>query len=187
MTRRDYAAKRPAAKSATPGWVWMLVGLALGLFVAFLIYLNQAGRLPLNVPQAQRAPSSSKPTTPRPPAKPAQEHTGIGFDFYSILPEYEVPVPKASADPSAAPPADNASARFILQAGSFQRAADAEARKAQLALLGLIARIQTVTIDGDKTWHRVLLGPYPKDRSLDKTRRLLEEYDIAYLLLKARS
>lgn len=182
---RDYAEKTSTAKPPTPGWVWMLVGLMIGLFVAFLVYLNQAGRVPLNV-QAIKKDIEKKVATARKPI-PVEEHSGIGFDFYSILPEYEVPVPKESATPNEKSLEANTKQRFIIQAGSFQQQADAESRKAELALLGLVARIQTVTIDGNKTWHRVLLGPYPKDLNLDKIRRQLEEYEIAYLLLKARS
>ena len=67
-------------------------------------------------------------------------------------------------------------------AGSFQDFEDADRTKAELALLGLIAEVQTVTIN-QATWHRVRVGPYQSVRAMDVVRRQLQEnrYDVLVL------
>jgi cell division protein FtsN len=45
-----------------------------------------------------------------------------------------------------------------LQAGSFTTYADADRRRAQLALQGIESSIQKIKID-NKTYHRVRIGP----------------------------
>ena len=43
MATRDYKhSGRKKQKPALPGWVWLLSGLAIGLFVALLVYLKDA-------------------------------------------------------------------------------------------------------------------------------------------------
>ena len=51
------------------------------------------------------------------------------------------------------------SARYMLQAGSFERNADAENLKARIALSGEPARVEEAEVNG-KTMYRVRLGPY---------------------------
>ena len=47
---RDYAkTPRPKHKASLPGWVWLLGGLFIGLFVALLIYLDKTS------PQREKA------------------------------------------------------------------------------------------------------------------------------------
>ena len=55
--------------------------------------------------------------------------------------------------------------------------------KARLALLGVIARVQTVTVNG-ATWHRVRAGPVGSAREADDMRTRLAENDIDSLVLK---
>ena len=51
-------------------------------------------------------------------------------------------------------------------------AADAEALKARLALVGQFARVQTDTINGG-VWHRVRLGPYSSPREAEAAKQAL--------------
>jgi cell division protein FtsN len=74
----------------------------------------------------------------------------------------------------------------MLQVGSFQRAGDAERLKASLALIGLQASVQRVTIDGEQTWHRVRLGPYTDPARLDAARARLREHDYQAMVLRIR-
>ena len=60
---------------------------------------------------------------------------------------------------------------------------DAEQMKAQLALLGIVARVQTVTVN-DATWHRVRAGPVASAREADDMRTRLAENGIDSLVLK---
>ena len=72
---------------------------------------------------------------------------------------------------------------YVLQAGSFQSFADADRRKAQLALLGMESQIQRVTID-EREWHRVRLGPYDELNDVQRARRKLRKADIDALVLR---
>ena len=55
--------------------------------------------------------------------------------------------------------------------------------KARLALLGMVARIQTVTVN-DATWHRVRVGPVSGARQAEEIRHRLTENGIDSLVLK---
>src|SRR5262252_3328936 len=100
MARRNRKTKR--AESA-PGWIWMLFGLGIGLVIAAGVYFRRAPS-PSDHAAAERTVSA--PTTAeRTPARrgaPARGTAGNGeaskasdqhFDFYDILPQYEVVVP----------------------------------------------------------------------------------------------
>lgn len=185
---RDYAKKPGGAKSkaAIPPWIWMLTGLLIGLFVAFLVYINQYQQMQgasapaaATRPAVKPKPAPVKAEVPRPEGK-------VRFDFYSILPELEVVIPEDDLRRPETPlPA--APGNYLVQAGSFRTAKDADTRRAQLALLGLVSRIQTVTVDGKDTWHRVQLGPYPRVAELEKVRKQLQDNGIDFLILKQKS
>jgi len=73
---------------------------------------------------------------------------------------------------------------YILQAGSFRSYAEADNLKAQLALLGVESKIDTVTVNNSDTWHRVRVGPYQDLRELNKIRTRLLNNNINAILLK---
>jgi cell division protein FtsN len=155
-----------------PGWVWMLFGLGIGLSVALAIYMKD--RDPGSaMPQAKSAPASiastisdgSEAVAPAPDEQPERR-----FDFYDMLPNFEVIIPEQETDvrPDVGPQAVQQPGIYVLQAGSFVDYGDADRRRAQLALQGIESRIQRVSID-DKTYHRVRIGP---TRDLDELNRL---------------
>jgi cell division protein FtsN len=82
------------------------------------------------------------------------------FDFYEMLPAFEVVVTEeeAAVARDVEPKAVVQPGVYVLQAGSFTAYADADRRRAELALQGIESSIQKVTID-DKTYHRVRIGP----------------------------
>lgn len=182
---RDYK-RRSRRKPPTPGWAWFASGLALGLCVALGVHLHH-GRA--HAPEQPVATRSAKPASQlEEPAVPAAQDDG-GFDFYTMLPGLEVVVPEEPAavrrgDPPAQS-SDLAPGRYWIQAGSFQRFADADRRKAELALLGLASSIQAVALEG-QTWHRVRIGPLPDATQADATRRRLAEAGIGALAVRER-
>ena len=140
MAKADYAPRRRTTRKKTsplPGWAWMLIGLLVGLFVAFLVFLHKTP------PSSEGA--RPEPETPPPAAPETKKKEGLQFDFYKLLPEMEVAIPPEEVVP---PAHDREPVNYYLQAGSFRDSADADGRKAELALLGLEATIQTVTING---------------------------------------
>jgi cell division protein FtsN len=186
-SRRDFARKSQQKKQGIPGWVWLLSGLFIGLFVAFLVYLQQSGGIKterISKAPAKSAKQDARSVRKQPQARAPEKKSGIQFDFYSILPEMEVVIP---AEELKRPESSGPPAKYFLQVGSFRNAADADTQKAKLALLGLISTIQKVTVDGKATWHRVRLGPYSDRRKLDHATHLLQDNDIDFITLKEKS
>jgi cell division protein FtsN len=75
--------------------------------------------------------------------------------------------------------------RYILQAGSFANSADAESLKARIALLGLVARVETAELDG-RTVHRVRMGPYATASELAEAKQKLGNGGLEALAIRAR-
>ncbi len=124
----------------------------------------------------------------RPPASASFE-----FEFPDLLKEMKVDVGQDRPEPAPAPPPVFAATEkpqppaqeaFELQIGSFRKSEDAERLKAQLALMGVVTRIQQVTIDGGQTFHRVRSGPYRNQQELENTRALLSRNNINPILVK---
>lgn len=194
--RRKPATRGGARKKGSggiPAWFWLLGGILIGLGAALMLMMK--GYLPeirqhlpsmddTTVEPAGPAIVEDEKSPEEPPKKPR-------YDFFTVLPEMEVVVPEQELSRRAVipePPTDAVAAdsqeSYILQVGSFRSSADAEQMKARLALLGSVARIQTVTVD-DQTWHRVRIGPFNGARKADEIRRMLAENQIDTLVMKA--
>ncbi len=192
QARKSMANKRTGKNAPLPGWIWLTTGLMIGLFVAFLIYLKDN----YQTPAGSAASTSSKTTDTRAVRKqtgaeqlPAPP-TRTKFDFYTILPEMEVAIPDEDIDSATQNTQTKAPVKqgsYILQAGSFKHAEQAERMKASLALIGVEASIQSVTIDNKQTWHRVRIGPYEDVNKLNQVRQRLRENDINALLLRIKT
>lgn len=147
----------------------MLFGLAIGLAVAYAVFRQRTvPELDRPVPQAASIVEDERDEVAA--SRPDPEPRKSEYDFYDLLPEYEIVIPDDELDvrPAAATSAES-SVVYEIQAGAFGRLEDADRRRAELALLGLESRIQRVTID-DATIHRVRIGPI-KDVSEFKRRR----------------
>ena len=172
----------------------MLSGLSIGLLVALAVYVRGSGvpALPVteSVPVPVSEPAAAVVPEPAPAPLPAQarepaEPSESRFEFYEILPQFEVVIPElesqVQADTTAA--AVEAPGAYVLQAGSFRQLADADSRQASLALLGIESRIQRVTIDDD-IWHRVRIGPMNDLEQLNRARTTLRDNRIETLLIR---
>jgi cell division protein FtsN len=69
---------------------------------------------------------------------------------------------------------------------SFRAHSDAERVKAQLALLGIHAQIQRVTINDKDTYHRVRAGPFRSKQALNQARTLLSSNGFQAVPIKLR-
>jgi cell division protein FtsN len=169
----------------------MLFGLLIGLSVAFAIYINGLdSRVPVE-PLAREAASMEEATGPTAADTATTQPEATGepakprFDFYSMLPNFEVIIPEQEPNVSSdtAAKAVVVPGVYVLQAGSFTQHADADRRRAQLALQGIESTIQRVTID-DKTYHRVRIGPIEDLEQLNVVRSRLREADIDVLRIR---
>ncbi|MGB7933625.1 MAG: SPOR domain-containing protein [Gammaproteobacteria bacterium] len=83
-------------------------------------------------------------------------------------------LPRSQAN---ARPAESFRGNYFLQSGSFRAVDQADRLKARLALIGLEASVQKVTINRN-TIHRVRVGPFADFSTLDQARALMRQHDI---------
>lgn len=232
-------------RSSLPGWLLVGLGVGIGLFLAFMLYLWK----PWQPVKREVAPATAAtPDTPPAAAKSAEPR----FDFYRLLPSQKVvpnepapidtpppaaPTPKPIASPdtsntvtTAKTAADDArkheadkkraeailegkkapapekpkpepvaakekppekdeeadTGKFSLQAGSFKSQAEAERRKAKVAMQGLPARVQQVTVKEGQVWYRVIVGPFKGKTASDKAQGELRGGGIDSLMVKEK-
>lgn len=96
--KRGKKQARRNGQSATPGWVWLLVGLLIGGVIALTLYLKMPhaidnllphpnpGAHPNTAAEPGVAPEGAIAVAPAEPKKPQ-------YDFYTLLPEKEVVIP----------------------------------------------------------------------------------------------
>lgn len=178
---------RGAGKKRLPGWALLVLGLALGIASVLLtqLIIMRAGS---HDGLAGLFTAKTKRVEPPPAKRPEPTMPKPKLDFYTVLPEVETVLPDrgARAKPTKAERSEDG-ARYILQAGSFANYDDADQLKARLALQGLQAQIQKVTIEGKGEYHRVRLGPYDKLEDLDAVSQQLSKLGIRVLRLKLKS
>jgi cell division protein FtsN len=156
-------------------------GLAVGLIVALGVFIMnhrpQAAEDAPPTPVEKKLAANSPDGTPE---EPVEE-----FDFYDMLPNYEVTIPEQERNvqrdlPSV--PVAQAGA-YVLQVGSFQKEAEAERRRQRLAKLGIESNVQRIAVDAN-AWHRVRIGPLRDLPRLNEIRRQLHAADIDALLIR---
>jgi cell division protein FtsN len=104
------------------------------------------------------------------------------FEFYNMLPGGEEPVKDQQLkQPAQRPPVQD---KYLLQAGSFQKAEDAENLKAKLAMIGIEATVQAADLPGKGMWHRVRVGPFSSTDDMNKMRASLQQNGVASSIVK---
>jgi len=190
-------AKRGASrgsKSQTPALTWLFTGILIGLGLAWFLaakgYIPQSGQSSGNDAAARLQGESLLPEEVVPEeGKPAKAR----YDFFTVLPEMEVVVPeqelakqqeiarqREATNP--ATPATKADS-YLLQVGSFKSVAEADEMKAQLALSGIQANVQSVKVN-DANWYRVRVGPVQGAAKADEIRMTLQANGIDSLVMK---
>ena len=175
---RDYKdVRRHAPGQPFGGWAGFAAGLGVGLAVAVAVHLYDRNQVlvpsePIPAPAQSPASDDGAVTAADTTAEPE-------LDFYDMLPRQEVEVPgrsgKAAASAAKTPlPTGGA----VLQAGSFKQSTEAEKMQAQLALVGISAKIQRASVD-DETWYRVRIGPIATVEELRVVQSKLHEADIS--------
>lgn len=160
-----------ATKQTSSPWVWVFLFLMLALFAGFILFLDQK--------IVRSKDGSSKATTSQP------KSTKPTIDFYSVLPDrkVEIPVSEQEREGIANPSINKTDGKQVmLQVGSFQTLGDADSLKAELAFLGLEAKIESAQVNSE-TWHRVKIGPYSENSEFSRTKNLLIENRIKYIQL----
>lgn len=183
--------------------------VVIGLFGTLLVYLSHDASV--DVASSDAITESAESTTPlEPPAPPKPK-----YDFYNILPERPlidppqedevadsppsiVPLQTGETDqspatlansPSVSPSMSTQSApqsSYFVQAGSFRNPADADRRKASIAMLGVSAQIQSFEREDGTVLHRVRIGPIDDLQAVENLRQRLDANDIASIAIRSR-
>jgi cell division protein FtsN len=202
---------REKERSAWPAWVWLGIGVLLGLTLSALVLIKDWAPMlrKKNLPQpnvdattpheSDQAVADEAAKKPAPPKK--------NYDFYTVLPEMEVVIPDAelsakaraeqqrqqqgaaqtpAAGTTAVPATGDNGAHYVLLAGSYTEAKAADEAKAKLALLGIVAKVQSITING-KVWNRVMVGPYANASDTEAAQKTLSDSGIKAIPMKQAS
>jgi cell division protein FtsN len=186
---RDYKPAPPKPeKQSNPFVSGLLVGLLVGvaIAVAFTVYIK-GGASAFTTKNDQVV--TVEPTTPAEIKKgdntDAKSDAAGGkdrFEFYNILPGNESKVTeqemKQLQDDSKPKEA------YYLQVGAYQTVQEADNMKAKLALLGLEAIVQTVSIPEKGVLHRVRVGPFTDGTQISKAKSDLTENGFKTDLIK---
>jgi cell division protein FtsN len=174
--------------------LWRIREFAMGALVG-IVLAGGATVYFMGNRQHDAASAREKSEAPRPdphrkapldPDASTKATTGEKYDFYEMLPNFEVVVPEKEKDVKRDLPATARVERpgvYVLQAGSYRNEADADRVRAQLAMQGIDAKVQRVAVDAD-VWHRVRIGPITKLDDLNKLRKQLQAADVDALVIR---
>jgi SPOR domain len=188
LSGRDYKHKRRSSFGLDLAQLSVFgIGLAAGLCIAGLIYI------------ADHHAADVAPEAPHPTPHRGASDAGAGgsadaataaaggegkYDFYQMLPKFEVVVPEKERGTRVAPavPIDRPGIYF-LQVGSYRDVDVAERVHAQLGKLGIEATVQRVAVDAD-VWHRVRIGPIRDLALLNRLRQQLQASDLDSIVIR---
>lgn len=207
--------QEPPRKPVHP-LVWIVIGMILTVFIMSLLRLEpgkDSVKREAAQPPAKQTTSKSQPERSKPTQETASNK--VTYEFYTLLPESEVIVPPDALPEKAPPPptakeveakrkAEAARAQaildgkqpppapprkevtqFYLQAGSFPERDKAEAVRARLLLTGQSVHIEPGQV-ANRTWHRVLVGPFASREELNRAQTQLAQNGFSNLLLQQR-
>jgi cell division protein FtsN len=200
----SYQNRKHARKQPNMIWRWLLV---LVLLIAFIVFLNMISKMAQELisgkPEAdrqvvenpQKQALAIKPQVAESVEKKAEppvvtatvsaipEPEEPRYDFYTILPQAEVVVPDYEIKTRVREElvGKSKAVKYVMQAGSFREAAEADHQKAKLALLGIEARVEKAKV-GSVIWHRVKIGPYDNPTSVTTIKELLQKNGFAVIV-----
>jgi len=173
---------KPKKKSGGfPGWGWFV----LGIIACFAILKGGPVLWQAELHAGKHvAGKNAAPAAGTVAAAPGS--TAPHYDFYKMLPSFQVVIPGQDKDVrsgNAASPVQQPGS-YILQVGSFPSYADADRMKATLALQGIESSIQSVQVNNGGTWNRVRIGPIKDLKELNSVREKLAAQHIEPLVIK---
>ena len=156
----------------------LVAGSVVGAMTWAFTHQGQHTPVALDAPK----PEAHKPP---PPDTPAEASGPQHYDFYSMLPNFEVVVPEKERDVKRDLPTAKIEkpGSYVLQAGSYRNEGDADRVARQLTLQGIDAKVQRVALDTD-VWFRVRVGPISDLAQLNKVRHQLQSADVDALVIR---
>ncbi len=168
-------------------WREFGAGLALGLSLSLFVLVWQNYR--------EKEPAAREAEVPRPEPRNAKAAAGAdgeegakNYDFYDMLPNFEVVVPEKDREVSAGERASTPvrierPGVYVLQAGSYRQQAVADRTRAQLKLQGIDANVQRVAVDED-VWFRVRIGPLTDLAEINRLHARLRAAELDPLVIR---
>ncbi len=177
----------PASKSIGSGIsssLWFIAGLAIGLFVAYLIYGKYS-----KPQEVAECPPATVQTTSAPAQNTEPVAKKIPYDFYKILPGLKKSYPNEEIEERRKHITDRLGNEYHgpywLQIGSFASDSDANRLKGRLLLEGHKPLVRKIHVKGTVRF-RVYTGPYKDENGARKAqRKLTPTYGESMLLKKA--
>jgi len=182
LTARDYkkTARHPLQWAR---WRDFLVGLLVGAVLVTVVFgfAHRTQNAAADGPRPERHRALPAEAAG---ADAAAESAGR-YDFYQMLPHFEVVVPEKERDVRRDVPTAKIERPgvYVLQAGSYRDEAEAARIAKQLALQGINAKVQRVAVDND-VWHRVRVGPISDLAELNRVRRRLQDADVDAIVIR---
>ncbi len=189
LSARDY--KRPTPRSIDPSrWREFGAGVLVGavLAAALFAFAHRPRLTAQDVPRPEphRAALANADAAEDPVgAAGAGAAAGEHYDFYKMLPHFEVVVPEKERDVKRDVPTANIQRPgvYVLQAGSYRSETEADRVAKQLSLEGIAAKVQRVAVDTD-VWYRVRIGPIGKLDELNRMRHKLQAADVDTIVIR---
>lgn len=167
----------------------MFFGLAIGLSVAFAVYVKE------REPETQIAVRKPEPASMQASIDNNGESAGSEasvedtpkdrFDFYEMLPAFEMVIEgdQPAKDVDVEPTAIDEPGLYLLQAGSFSTHHDADRRRAELGMHGIESRVQRARVNS-RDYFRVYIGPIDELDELNVTRSRLRAAKIDVMRIR---
>lgn len=208
MSRRDYASKPRAGKSATrataakpakpvappadsrrsPIGLIVAILIAAGLLAGLLYFLiDNTPQPPAPASPPAPAAAAQRPAPAGPASEPRQPGEGLPLDEVKLEQErfefYKLLQQSEVQTPqesayTSTPKSAALESKYLLQAGSFRNSADAEAMRAKLTLSGLPNVRSTPSEGSNGLWYRVTTGPFTTYAELKSATGKLERLNI---------
>jgi cell division protein FtsN len=140
--------------SCPPRWVWLLAGIAIGIFVSFLFYIQMLA------PGTQSTSIQDTPSTAQSPA--------------TVPANAEVAEESQSDESRIREPG-----RYLLQVGSFSDEQNANGMKDYLVSLDIPAKVEQTNLGEEGRWYQVQVGPLSDLDKLNEIRDKLEANNIS--------
>lgn len=185
LTGRDY--KRTARHSFDPRrWREFGYGVLIGAALTGIAFVYAGGRAHKGTELADAPRPDPHHAAPADADPAGASQTSEKYDFYEMLPNFEVVVPEKDKEVKRDQPAGAPTERpgvYVLQAGSYRSGSEADRVQRQLALQGVDAKVQRVAVDAD-VWYRVRIGPITNLEELNKVRKQLQAAEVDALVIR---
>jgi cell division protein FtsN len=175
LRRQKYGKQQP--KIAL--WKWMLIVAITISFVVFLVYLKTMSIKPINIKQSSQTIENKVTADHEKNPEVKLKPKGPQFDFYTILPDKEVVVPEYEIKTRVREERVGKAkeAHYMMQAGSFKTAKEADNLRIKLASMGIESKVQKGKV-GSVNWYRVKLGPFAQADSISAIRSRLRQNNV---------